>query len=410
MVRRSAAVLAIAFTVALLAGTLMPLYGPPTSGEGLCLICGEVGAADFVDNILAFVPLGLAAALALGRPGIAALLVMLMSGTIEVLQWRIIAGRDASLGDLVANSLGGIIGAIIAAQWRAIAFPDRRVATRLIASWAILAGLVTGLTVWLTQPDPLSLKYRAYWMPNTHGLLNPSLDAVELFGTPVSHASWIEPDDLPSPFAAGELDISLSIQGSYTRNVPIDLFQLANRLERRINVVARDGEVVFQPLLKASRGRFWSPSSRLPGVLAGSDSTETRIRYTTRPGGAEASWASNGNSNTVDFRYSPIEFWRFLISDSVIPSSYHPILAFGCAAVLLLPLGYWSGFSRLVWGTVTAAVTTGVGALGWPLVAGRGVTHLSDLGLLSAALFVGWLVGRIAGAAVNHRDEREESE
>lgn len=405
VIRRVAAAFAATFCIALLAGTLMPLYGAPASGDSLCLICGQIGGADFVDNILAFAPLGLAASLALGRPATAALLVMLMSGAIEVLQWRIIAGRDASLGDLVANTLGGILGAAIAAYWRPITMPNRPSASRLVALWTILTCLILGAAVWLTQPAPVDLRYRAYWMPNTHGLATPLLDDVLLFDSPIRHGALIEPSDFAPAFSAGELDITLTIQGSYAGSVPIDLFQLANRLERRINVVSVEGNVVFQPLLRATRARFWSPSSHIPGVLTGDESTTTTIRYTTHPGGAQAEWSSGGATQTAEIGYSPIEFWRLLVSDSVIPSRFYPLLALSCAAVLLLPIGYWSGFSRMALGAATGLVPVTVGLLGWPKLAGRPFGGFSEWVALTIVLLLGWLLGRAVRLVVDKRQQ-----
>ena len=58
--QRVSLLFSVLFGLALLAGTLRPGADLPQSGSGLCLICGEVGGADFVANIVAFVPFGLA--------------------------------------------------------------------------------------------------------------------------------------------------------------------------------------------------------------------------------------------------------------------------------------------------------------------------------------------------------------
>ena len=75
-----------------------------------CVSCGPAGTADQLQNLLLFVPLGLAAGLAgwgMGTTGIAMLALTL---TIEGSQALLGSGRDAALGDVLANGLGGLLG------------------------------------------------------------------------------------------------------------------------------------------------------------------------------------------------------------------------------------------------------------------------------------------------------------
>lgn len=75
-----------------------------------CVSCGPAGTADQFQNLLLFVPLGVAAALAgwtMRTTGVALLALTL---TIEALQGVLGNGRDAAVGDVIANALGGLLG------------------------------------------------------------------------------------------------------------------------------------------------------------------------------------------------------------------------------------------------------------------------------------------------------------
>lgn len=75
-----------------------------------CLACGDAGIADQFQNLLLLLPLGAALALAGWPFRRAALAVLLLPLLIEVAQATLTVGRDAALGDVVANAAGGCIG------------------------------------------------------------------------------------------------------------------------------------------------------------------------------------------------------------------------------------------------------------------------------------------------------------
>ena len=56
--RRIALLVSCLLVVGLLVATLRPMRGSPQPPPGLCLICGQTGGADFLANVVAFVPLG----------------------------------------------------------------------------------------------------------------------------------------------------------------------------------------------------------------------------------------------------------------------------------------------------------------------------------------------------------------
>src|SRR2546422_9314486 len=95
----------------LIAIAVMTLYPAPDDVVAVeratfwCLICGELGLVDVLLNLLLFVPYGVALFL-LGIPWRkASILILASTIAIELLQLTMVSGRDASLSDVLTNSL-----------------------------------------------------------------------------------------------------------------------------------------------------------------------------------------------------------------------------------------------------------------------------------------------------------------
>lgn len=78
--------------------------------SSLCIFCGDRGLADFLSNVLLFAPFGAAVGLFTRSPLAAAATGLLFSLGIEAAQVTVVAGRDANIGDLVANGFGTLAG------------------------------------------------------------------------------------------------------------------------------------------------------------------------------------------------------------------------------------------------------------------------------------------------------------
>ncbi len=112
---------------------------------------GRRWLADGLLNLLLFVPLGLG----LGWNGRsvlrAATIGFLLSTAIELAQlW--IPGRDSSLSDVIFNTAGTIVGALLAQRPRAWIVPDLRQSGKLLAAALGIMIAVMLLTAWLLSP------------------------------------------------------------------------------------------------------------------------------------------------------------------------------------------------------------------------------------------------------------------
>lgn len=115
------------------------------------MLCGEFGAGDFLLNIVLFVPLGIGLALAGVRASRAIPAICAATLLIEALQVVVITGRDATFGDVIANSLGGIVGFGIGARSDDLLRPPGRSALGLT---------VIALTLWVCVQTAASYTLR----------------------------------------------------------------------------------------------------------------------------------------------------------------------------------------------------------------------------------------------------------
>jgi len=145
--------------------TLLP--GSVTSGSPqdlpstFCLVCGGRGVADAMVNVLLFLPLGFAAASAMGGRLRAVALALALSLTIEMLQ-EVIPGRHPAAGDVIYNTLGGAAGVGVAALWNHLVRPTRPVAVGLTLGAGVAASALLLLTGALLAPSATAVPSNAH--------------------------------------------------------------------------------------------------------------------------------------------------------------------------------------------------------------------------------------------------------
>lgn len=101
---------ALGLTVgAILYATLQPAAVADRTPPWWCVACGDLGRADFLLNVILFIPLGSVLRFTGARLRTAILSGLLLSVFIELTQ-AFIPGRDTTLGDVISNTLGAAAG------------------------------------------------------------------------------------------------------------------------------------------------------------------------------------------------------------------------------------------------------------------------------------------------------------
>jgi hypothetical protein len=148
---RAGRTLWIASTLCIAVATLLP-SAQRFSGDPWCIVCGETGSVDVLLNFVLFTPFGVGLAMAgVGARRAIAIVVGFTLG-IETLQFAVIPGRDASIGDVLSNSLGGMAGFVAGAHAAQLLWPTPRMARRLLAAWTVVWTMAQFVAVWALLP------------------------------------------------------------------------------------------------------------------------------------------------------------------------------------------------------------------------------------------------------------------
>jgi hypothetical protein len=154
---------AVAFVslVGIALATLVPQPGNPDVLH-LCVFCGALSSVDSLLNVLLFVPFGIGLALT-GAPALAAIALMCgVSLGIETLQLVALAGRHASVGDLVMNSVGGAIGFLIGRRGVVLILPTGSHTIALAAGWLVLWVALQALVAYSLLPLSAGLPWHSH--------------------------------------------------------------------------------------------------------------------------------------------------------------------------------------------------------------------------------------------------------
>ncbi|MFN8574007.1 MAG: VanZ family protein [Gemmatimonadaceae bacterium] len=253
--------------------TLTP--AEPTAGLGpWCLFCGDLGGTDFVLNVLLFVPLGVALGLWGVRRWWLYVVPLLLSLTIELLQWTVVPGRDAALGDVVANSVGGALGLMALVRWEELLLPNTRLARRLAALGSLLVITVLGAAGRLLQPEVPFLVHWVQWLPKKNGYdtFAGQLDSLQVNGVPLEAFAAVDPVFTPDVAAADRNDVRAVVRPRAQVPGHIALIaRLAAPMDERFMIGRWGSDFVYRVRMRATSLGFRAPVGALPLAFGETD-------------------------------------------------------------------------------------------------------------------------------------------
>jgi hypothetical protein len=274
-------------------------------------------------------------------------LVVATTMAIELLQLHIVTGRDASPGDVLFNTIGGALGALLAERARALIVPSAAAGRRL-AALAVTAWLVNlAATTLLLAPSVRGERFE--WA------ITPSLDGTTRFGGRVLEASFAD-----HPRAAGMLSraevlgaIAASGLGVEATVVPgavparlAPIVRLSSVRDDEIVMLGQSGaRLVLEVRTRAAELRLRPPSVTLDAVFptaAGAPRAPVRIAGGMRDGRVQATAVVEGRPRRAQLDLRPTLGWTFFVPGRLVLPGAVGALTLLWIAGFLVPLGYWA--------------------------------------------------------------------
>lgn len=354
--RRVGSALAVVSVAAILYATLLPDSGEPVNSH-LCVVCGSRGGVDAVLNVLLFMPLGVGLALSglpWNRAVITAFVISLM---VETTQFLFIPGRDATLGDLLTNTVGGALGFAIARRAGIWMRPSPRTATIMGMGWC---------AVWLTIQAISSFSF-APSIPNSgyYGQIARQLGGFALFpgkvldpkigGVTITDTRFRDVDSVGRRLLDGAKVALTAVPAGRTNDIA-PIVRVADDEQREIVLLAQDDDAfLFGVRTGSSSLRLRSVLFAMPRVFPAGVETKPSpsepLTLSATYNGAEAQLTAQARSVS---RHQTIPVSSALGWTLALPFQWYientrteSLVSWIWMACLTLPIGYWGAHAAL---------------------------------------------------------------
>lgn len=335
-----------ALIIATVIGVLTLRRLPPSTDASSvwCLVCGELGGLDVFNNVVLFVPFGGALVFAGASRRLATAVGIALIVAIEGLQFSVISGRDASISDLLTNSVGCLLGASLYLRRSRWLEPNHRLAVRHLILTASGFVAVLSATAVLLHPSVPTETLFGQWAPQQRRFapFEGTIHDVALNGTPIPYGP------VPDQSRAREIllsDSSRAIAEVTTGPAP------ATGVAALARVVASDDEVfllgqrrsdfVFRIRLRSAAVRFRTFMLRVPGALPAPGDrvvVEGGLRGHTLFARAKRPQA---DAMAEQLPLAVSLGWAFLAPRQVVFTSWYRLVSAAWLALLALPMGFY---------------------------------------------------------------------
>jgi hypothetical protein len=359
----------------------------------LCLVCGDHGGMDVILNVILFLPLGFGLRLAGASIRRATLGAALLSFTVELLQYTVVVGRDASLSDLLTNTLGGLLGAILVDRVPLLVMPPRRAATRLFAA-GILAWLgLLALSGWLLAPDfgngNLFSVTGAYGAPQA---FTGRVLEVRRHGRP---EPWlgVPPDGeaLRAELREGRVEVEARVVTGPEARGRRWIYAVLEGVEPRWDLSEDRRDVLLGVPARAQRFRLGTPSVMLPRGLPADTGRVAALRAVERNRTLQVTSTYDGTTRSVTLSLNPVLGWTLLAPFDLGAGPQVRTVTVLMLLLAGLVLGRWARWSerpRLAGAALAAAIGLGLGAI--PLLQGYPPVQWAEWLAALAGAAAGW--------------------
>jgi hypothetical protein len=366
----------------------------------LCLVCGEYGGADVAANLLLFLPLAVGLRLSGQSWGRTVLVCGLLSFTVELLQFRVVSGRDSSLSDLLTNTTSSAIGATLAGLLPRMVAPRPRAAVVFLACGSALLLLFLAASAWLLGPSVRDGPLSSSWAHIAPGfdVFTGGIEAVHLDGAPMP------PDGTPADSAALRRRLaagSFALEADVISGVPVAdrswIYELRAASDHALTLSQLRREARVDMPARALRFRMFPPAVTLPEGLPERAGVPVRLTTSGHDGRVRLTSDYGGRVRSVELTISPAYGWIMVVPfELAAGTGFRWITAFGLALVAL-PLGFWARQTGRPGAALAGLAATLVLALAViPAAGGFPPVHWSEWMAWGLGAAVGWALRRPA--------------
>lgn len=386
--------------------TLGPEAGNPILPQW-CLKCGSLWLADGMLNALVFLPLGAGLALVAG-PFRGAALGAASSIAIEVLQRFVIPGRYASLGDIVSNTAGAVLGGLVAVCWIRMVHPRARLA-RVLSLGSGAAWLLTiGFFNWTMQPDIPQRPLWGQWAADLPHLARfPGRLLTGTLGEqPFPWSRVADSHRLRAQLLADQLTLAALVVPDGETRALAPILSIFDQAQWQVLLLGQDGrDAVLQMRTRASDVGLWSAEAVLDRAFPAGGVGAPLLIEASRAGPLmtlRAAAPAGTFHRSSETRLGPALGWTLLLPPSHAPALVGTLLTASWIGLLLLLPAYWTGATRCRGQAVIMLAVALAGMVLLPRAQSVSIPPPSTWlvgGILAGAAWVaGWRYGA-AGAA-----------
>ena len=398
----------MAMVVAALALIGLATLTPSSAYEAtptFCIFCGTLGGVDFALNVVLFVPLGLALRRFTGRWATATAVGVLTTVLVEALQWRFIPGRDASPGDVIANTLGAMLGAWVTGLGGKVLHASAARTRAVAAALGVATSFLVALSAALLRPiDPIGAQY-VQWTPERPNMdvFRGNVVAVQLNGR------LLRPGEaFPSQWTYDSLTRAMALRAVVRSPVAPSrrqavIVRIGNEEYEGFMLAQRGDAAVFRSTMGARRLKLRSILIGLDDALTTTDSGERVfiLHGTSNPKLMSVSREQRTGENGATLRRTVGLAWAMLLPwDLALDSRWWPANAIWLAA-LVFPVSFLTMRSRR-----SRTAESNARFVEWPLGLAL-VTLIAAPGLMGLSLLgPGEWLGVVTGVATGVLLER----
>jgi len=311
----------------------------------------------------------------------------------------VIPGRDASLSDLLTNTGGGLLGALLVDRVPLLLSPSPRRAMRLLcaglAAWIALLA-VSG---WLLMPHfgDSEIEAAAATIPAPEVFTGRVLE--------VRRAGERQPHGGPLPDSAavrealrrGELTLEARVTTGTASKGRRWLYMIGERGVPRLDLSEDDRDVLFGVPARAQELLLATPSLLLPDGLPSDSGRTAMLRAQERNRVLRLSSSYDGVTRSAALTLTPMLGWTLIAPFDLGVGPQVPFVTGLLLALVMVPLGHWARRAdRAAPASLLLAAGVGVGLGVVPRLEGFPPVPLTQWAAALAGIAAGWALSPAA--------------